>query len=162
MVNVKGAGSRKVKHTSWQWCLAMLALAGCGSVADSPRGAPAGGVLAEVETGNDLLDQRISAACQYDQHHLVPEPLIELLEEHHGDLETTSYICDGFCWPLYCWKKASQLNPEIREGVCDGFLRYLSEDYKDDGLWNGTPEEWREFLEGHDFDCRLGIPQFIY
>jgi hypothetical protein len=108
----------------------------------------------EDDANRSKLDQSIAEACQYVEGHLVPDALTRLLEEHLGDLEIVSHTCEQFCWPLFCWKKASQLNPDIREDICVRFIEDLATDYPSD--------EHRDFLEGHEFDCLSGMPQLIY
>ena len=85
-------------------------------------------------------------------YHLDPAPLTELIEEHHGDLESISYICEHFYWPAFCWRKASELNPDIREEICGRFV----EDYAEEHVVD------EEDVERSAYECLLGIPLFVH
>ena len=119
---------------------------------------PTGAVAAVQETDLSSLDEAIAAARQYadlEGHHLDPAPLTQLLEEHQGDLGTLSYICERFYWPSFCWRKASQLNPDLREELCDRYIEHVAEVY--DECAADEP-----CLEDHEAECLLGIPVLIY
>lgn len=100
------------------------------------------------------LEEQVIQACEVHEGHLVPDRIVELLTSYMADLDGTLYICNNFCDELFCWKNASQLNPNLRQNICACFSEYL---------WRAFPEErFGQFREGHNQDCQLGLPQFIY
>lgn len=145
----------------WILLVVMASLPGCGGAVDSVAviaSGIGGGANPEIKDYSEL-DGPIAFSCEYSHGHLDPAALTELLNEHKGDLEAVSYVCERFCWPLYCWRKASQLNPSIREEICEDLIDELSGEYWMNRL---SEEEHREFLEGHEAECLLGLPQLIY
>lgn len=84
-------------------------------------------------------------------------PLYDLLQLNQGKLNRINQICEEFD-PLFCLKKASQQNPQLREEICVELIRRINLEYKE------LLDERRlqEFVEGHKKDCLLGIPQFMY
>ena len=86
--------------------------------------------------------------------------LYELLEKEKGDIGKIATICDKFdeFSSIYCLKKASQQNQELREEICKELSRMIVAQYGD----RLSGEKLNAFVEGHQEDCLLGIPQFMY
>ncbi|MBS3099388.1 hypothetical protein J4462_04190 [Candidatus Pacearchaeota archaeon] len=86
--------------------------------------------------------------------------LYELLEKKKGDIGKIATICDEFNEfnSIYCLKKASQQNQELREEICRELSRMIVAQYGD----RLSGEKLNAFVEGHQEDCLLGIPQFMY
>ncbi|UCG16248.1 MAG: hypothetical protein JSV19_13235 [Phycisphaerales bacterium] len=149
--------------------IALLGVIGCVAGCDglpfmsnTPRPASeqqaTGAVAMGQESDLSSLDEEIAAARQYSDPegvHLDPAPLIQLLEEHQGDLDTLSYICERFYWPSFCWRQASQLNPDLREELCERYVEGIAEMHDD-----CVADE--QSLVDHESECLLGIPIFIY
>ena len=151
--------------SAWQGGLIVAGLVGsmvgCESITDRFCAVQPGSeetvapvVPGEQDVALSSLDERIAEAYQYVDagYHLDPAPLTELIEEHHGDLESISYICEHFYWPAFCWRKASELNPDIREEICGRFV----EDYAEEHVVD------EEDVERSAYECLLGIPLFVH
>jgi len=117
--------------------------------------------------GEQVLGEQVAAAdhessmCQtgIECSHIVPTPLYELLEEYIGDLESIESICTQTSYPMFCWKYASSSNPELREEICTFLAEHL---YEQGVAGMEDPDQLEEFVEGHELDCLLGIPQLVY
>ncbi|MFH0980773.1 MAG: hypothetical protein V2A79_04455 [Planctomycetota bacterium] len=120
-----------------------------------PRGNPGDAGGSEIDFAG--LDVQITDARQYvdDGVHLDAAPIIALLEQHSGDWATLSYICEHFYWSTFCWRKASQLNPELREEICARYVQDL-------GVECGPCVANEDHLEEYQSECLQGIPIFIY
>ena len=46
---------------------------------------------------------------------------------------------------------ASLMNPDLRDAICEQFVAYLVDQGQE-----------HDFIEGHEDDCLLGIPQLMY
>lgn len=84
-------------------------------------------------------------------------PLYDFLQLNQGRLKRIYQICDEFD-TLFCLKKASQQNPQLRKEICSELTRRINFEYKE--LLD--ERRLREFVSGHEKDCLLGIPQFMY
>ena len=77
-----------------------------------------------------------------DGMHAEPGPLGvgALLEHFIGNLDATYYICEDMLdqrSASRCWTKASAVNPELRDEICDRMLDHVDDPYEE--------------------ECRLGI-----
>ncbi len=160
------AGRRRISVAVLLW-----AVAGCGSLGTgSEAGASGSGkgddtqVAGAQEFDFSGLDERIAAARRAEvvEGHLDAAPLLGLLMEYQGNLDATTYICEHFGWATVCWRGASSINPDLRDEMCTLFIEDLSADYLDGDDWNGTADEFQRFLDGHEEECQLGLPHFIY
>ncbi len=136
----------------------VLALAaGCDGLAERTRRAepPPGDAAGDPDFAG--LDAAIEAARQYldEGFHLDPAPVTALLTEHAGDWPTTAYICEHFYWPTFCWRTASQLNPDLRGPICVRYVDALAEEC-------GECANDAAFVGEVRSECRAGMPLFIY
>ena len=135
----------------------LVLVAGCDGLAERTRRAepPAGNAAGEPDRAS--LDAAIDAARQYldEGYHLDPAPLTDLLTEHVGDWPTTAYICERFYWPTFCWRTASQLNPDLRGPICVRYVEALAEEC-------GECADDAAFVDTACGECRAGLPVFIY
>lgn len=84
-------------------------------------------------------------------------PLYSFLETKKGKYEEITQTCAKF-ESLFCLKKASQQNPNMREKICGDLKIKLKNEYS----WMFSGAELNDFVEGHVKDCKAGIPQFNY
>jgi len=85
------------------------------------------------------------------------KPLYNLLETKAGQYGKISTICSEFN-PLFCLKKASQQNPELRNEICPALSEKLHSVYGE----RMTSEQLSSFIEGHMIDCEAGVQQYVY
>lgn len=78
--------------------------------------------------------------------------LYAIVATKKGDLGKLLAVCDASISPIYCLKKASQENANLRPQLCTQLNSVLSTKYKD-----SKPD-----LAGHKKECLLGIPQYAY
>ena len=78
--------------------------------------------------------------------------LYAIVASKKGDLGKLLAVCEASTSPIYCLKKASQENANLRPQLCTQLVSVLSTLYKD-----SKPD-----LTGHKRECLLGIPQYAY
>jgi hypothetical protein len=100
------------------------------------------GNFGEQDIDWGALDDRIKeadAAMLDLMGHADLGPMRTLLLDYQNDLHTTSYICEHMEHRAsYCWTRASELNPDHRDCICDRMVEHVGDQY--------------------DQECRLGIP----
>jgi hypothetical protein len=78
--------------------------------------------------------------------------LYAIVATDKGNLDKLLAVCDASISPIYCLKKASQENANLRPQLCAQLNTVLSTKYK-----NSKPD-----LAGHKQECLLGISQYAY
>ena len=125
-----------------------------GSVLFSPQ-------LLGVLSSNDLVQiEEAKQAIVKESYPADYSKMYSVIESNKGNGVKINNICKSFddFDSVYCLKKASQQNPELRADICKSLEQELRREF----TGKLSQEKLDKFVDGHEEDCKNGIPQFYY
>lgn len=81
--------------------------------------------------------------------------LYAVLESKKGRKDEIFSVCSEGFNPIFCLKKASEQNPELRTDICGELERRITAEYSG----KMSEDKLKKLAKGHKNECEMGIPQ---